>query len=168
MTPCFRVIGSRRFQKRYWSGNDCPLTPRHIAEVRKPQLHHNESLKTCFSMGHQSQKLLHKKHHSKNSAFSPHSAFMCFEWFSQNTTITSLHRINRLAFVMQAHFEFCDVGMGFLKVFPWTSDVLVESRSWLKALRFSFTLRYTGTKFLVTLHKVAPSSPCSLLPWRWI
>lgn len=31
------------------SGTDYPVTPRHVEEVRRPQLHHSQSLKTCFS-----------------------------------------------------------------------------------------------------------------------
>jgi hypothetical protein len=38
---------------------------------------------------------------SGNSAFCPHSVFMCFVWFSEQTAIISLYSINWLVFITE-------------------------------------------------------------------
>jgi hypothetical protein len=45
----------------------------------------------------------------KNSAFFPHTVYLYSVWFLQQTTITFLHRIHRLVFLMVVRCFLCDV-----------------------------------------------------------
>ena len=49
-----------------------------------------------------------------NSAFCPHSVFMCFEWIWEQTAIFSLCSINWLVFLTERECVYCAVRTGFL------------------------------------------------------
>jgi hypothetical protein len=44
-----------------------------------------------------------------NSAFCPHSVFMCFVWISEQTAIISLYSINWLVFITETECVYCAV-----------------------------------------------------------
>ena len=45
----------------------------------------------------------------KNSAFCPHSVFMCFIWISELTAIISLYSINWMVFIREMESVYCVV-----------------------------------------------------------
>ena len=47
-----------------------------------------------------------------NSAFCPHSVFMCFVWISEQTAIISLHVINLLVAISETECVYCAVRTG--------------------------------------------------------
>ena len=49
-----------------------------------------------------------------NSAFCPHSAFMCFVWIWEQTAIISLYSINWLVFITETECVYCAVRTGSL------------------------------------------------------
>ena len=49
-----------------------------------------------------------------NSAFCPHSVFMCFVWISEQTAIISLYSINWLVFITETLSVYCAVRTGCL------------------------------------------------------
>jgi hypothetical protein len=50
----------------------------------------------------------------QNSAFNAQSVFVCFLWFSQQTTIFPLNNINLLVFVAETYCVSCEVRTEFL------------------------------------------------------
>ena len=126
MTPRSWVIGSRCYENVVVSKRQEPSNAascrRSTETSASPQPKHKNLLQ--HFMCQQMKALLHEQHQRRNSAFSPHSAFMCFVGFSQYTAIISLYSINRLVFVMQVQCEFCEVETGFLEVLPRTSDLV--------------------------------------------
>jgi len=53
---------------------------------------------------------------SNNSAFCPHSVFMCFVWFWEQTAIISLYSINWLVFITEMECVYCAVRTGCLYI----------------------------------------------------
>ena len=51
-----------------------------------------------------------------NSAFCPHSVFMCFLWISEQTAIISLYSINGLVFITETECVYCAVRTGYLYI----------------------------------------------------
>ena len=49
-----------------------------------------------------------------NSAFCPHSVFMCFVWIWEQTAIVSLYSINLLVFITETECVYCAVRTGSL------------------------------------------------------
>ena len=48
-----------------------------------------------------------------NTAFCPHSVFMCFMWIWEQTAIISLYSINWLVFIAETECVYCAVRLGF-------------------------------------------------------
>ena len=51
-----------------------------------------------------------------NSAFCPHSVFMCFVWISEQTASISLYSINWLVFITETDCVYCAVRTGSLNI----------------------------------------------------
>ena len=64
----------------------------------------------------------------KNSTFCPHSVFMCFVWFSEQTAIISLYNINWLFFITETEGVYCAVGTGSLYVIRFNLSLLSARR----------------------------------------
>jgi len=63
-----------------------------------------------------------------NSAFCPHSVFMCFVWIWEQTAIISLHNINWLVFITEAGCVYCAVRTGSLNIFVF-KGLMFESNN---------------------------------------
>jgi hypothetical protein len=55
-------------------------------------------------------------HLTTNSAFSPHSVFMCFVWITEQTAIISLYSINWLVFVTETVCVYYAVQTGSMSI----------------------------------------------------
>jgi len=52
-----------------------------------------------------------------NSAFCPHSVFMCFVWISEQTAIISLYNNNWLVFITETECVYCAVRTGYIYIY---------------------------------------------------
>ena len=66
-----------------------------------------------------------------NSAFCPHSVFMCFVWIWEQTAIISLYRINWLVFITETDCVYCAVRTDFNRLICVFKGLNFTSLLWL-------------------------------------
>jgi hypothetical protein len=83
-----------------------------------------------------------------NSAFCPHSVFMCFVWISEQTAIISLYSINWLVFIAETECVYCTVRTESLRISQvdlssyrtpnCDSAVTVHHQVWMKCVTVGY------------------------------